>query len=47
MDVCGSCVFSFSQQEFIKAADRDADGKVNFYEFYRFMLIALDVKVQA
>lgn len=44
MDVCGTRVFSFSQQEF-KKADRDADGKLNFYEFYRYMIAALDVKV--
>ena len=31
--------------EFIKLADRDADGKVNFFEFYKFMLAALDCKV--
>jgi Ca2+-binding EF-hand superfamily protein len=33
-----------SATEFIKLADRDADGKVSFYEFYRFMFSALDVK---
>jgi Ca2+-binding EF-hand superfamily protein len=30
--------------EFIKSADKDGDGKVNFYEFYRFMSGALGVK---
>jgi len=31
-------------KKFIETADKDADGKVNFYEFYRFVLQAFDIQ---
>jgi len=31
--------------QFIQVADKNADGKVNFYEFFRFFLEALGLSV--
>jgi Ca2+-binding EF-hand superfamily protein len=31
-----------TSEEFIRLADKDSDGKVNFQELYKFLLVAVD-----